>query len=221
MRVYTKKLDDDSYDSSSRVDVNVPVINFYGTSEQYYLAYGDRIRYEWFDYPMNGNQAGENDTPEGNISVRVNYYVDNLRPKAEAALAIADANWGTKADYYFTKRVTNGILCTIPIDIILGTYSGDYPVLHYAGEGSSGVTVTPLYDVNGNMYDVSIGLNRDDAVTGVINTDIHDSVKGSIDISGYEFCTDYSTGWVNNIVLRQEIIHLDLSDVPDHQVRPN
>ena len=221
VRVYTKKLDDDSYDSSSRVDVNVPVINFYGTSERYYLAYGDRIRYEWFDDPMNGNQAGENDTPAGNISVRVNYYVDNLRPKAEAALAIADANWGTKADYYFTKRVTNGILRTIPIDIILGTYSGDYPVLHYAGEGSSGVTVTPLYDVDGNMYDVSIGLNHSDAVAGVINTDIHKSANGSIDISGYEFCTDYSTGWVNNIVLRQEIVHLDLSDVPDHQVRPN
>lgn len=219
--VYTKKLDDDSYDSSSRIDVNVPVINFYGTQEQYYLAYGDRIRYEWFDYPMNGNQAGENDTPEGNISVRVNYYVDNLRPKAEAALNIAAANWGTKADYYFAKRVTNGILCTIPIDIILGTYSGDYPVLHYAGEGSSGATVTPLYDVNGNMYDVNVGLNRDDAVTGVVNTDIHRSVTGSIDISGYEFCTDYSTGWVNNIVLRQEIVHLDISDVPDHQVRPN
>ena len=221
VRVYTKKLDDDSYDSSSRVDVNVPVINFYGTSERYYLAYGDRIRYEWFDDPMNGNQAGENDTPAGNISVRVNYYVDNLRPKAEAALNIAAANWGTEADYYFAKRVTNGIVCTIPIDIILGTYSGDYPVLHYAGEGSSGVTVTPLYDDDGNMYNISIGLNRDDAVTGVVNTDIHRSVKGSIDISGYEFCTDYSTGWVNNIVLRQEIVHLDLSDVPDHQVRPN
>lgn len=219
--IYTKKLDDSSYDPSSRVDVNVPVINFYGTSERYYLAYGDRIRYEWFDYPMNGNQAGENDTPEGNISVRVNYYVDNLRPKAEAALNIAAANWGTEADYYFAKQVTNGILCTIPIDIILGTYSGDYPVLHYAGEGSSGVTVTPQYDADGNINNVFIDLNRSDAVTGVINTDIHKSANGSIDISGYEFCTDYSTGWVNNIVLRQEIIHLDLSDVPDHQVRPN
>ena len=218
---YTKKLDDNSYDSSSRVNVNVPVINFYGTQERYYLAYGDRIRYEWFDDPMNGNQAGKNDTPAGNISVRVNYYVDNLRPKAEAALAIADANWGTKADYYFAKDVNNGIFCTIPIDIILGTYSGNYPVLHYAGEGSSGVTVTPLYDNHGNMYNVSIDLNRDDAVRGVVNTDIHKSATGSIDISGYEFCTDYSTGWVNNIVLRQEIIHLDLSDVPDHQVRPN
>ena len=218
---YTKKTDDNYYDSSSRINVNVPVINFYGTWERYYLAYGDRIRYEWFDYPMNGNQAGENDTPEGNISVRVNYYVDNLRPKAEAALAIADANWGTKADYYFAKDVNNGIFCTIPIDIILGTYSGNYPVLHYAGEGSSGVTVTPLYDNHGNMYNVSIDLHRDDAVRGVVNTDIHKSATGSIDISGYEFCTDYSTGWVNNIVLRQEIVHLDLSDVPDHQVRPN
>ena len=74
---------------------------------------------------------------------------------------------------------------------------------------------------NGSIDNVSIGLNRDEAVTGVVNTDIHKSAKGSIDISGYEFCTDYSTGWVNNIVLRQEIIHLDLSDVPDHQVRPN
>ena len=220
VRIYTKKLDDDSYDSSSRVDVNVPVINFYGTSEWYYLAYGNRVPREWFDDPMNGNQAGENDTPEGNISVRVNYYVDNLRPKAKAALNIAAANWGTEADYYFAKRVTNGICSTIPIDIILGTYSGDYPVLHYAGEGSSGATVTPLYDVYGNMYDVSIGLNRDDAVTGVVNTDIHRSVKGSIDISGYEFCTDYSTGWVNNIVLRQEIVHLDISDVPDHRIQP-
>lgn len=221
VQVYTKKLDNDSYDSSSRVDVNVPVINFYGTSERYYLEYGNRVPREWFDNPMNGNQAGDNDTPAGNISVRVNYYVDNLRPKAEAALAIADANWGTKADYYFTKRVTNGILYTIPIDTILGTYSGDYPVLHYAGESSSGVTVTPLYDDNGNMYNISIGLNRGDAVTGVVNTDIHRSVTGSIDISGYEFCTDYNTGWVNNIVLRQEIVHLDISDVPDHQVRPN
>ena len=218
---YTKKTDDNYYDPSSRINVNVPVINFYGTWERYYLAYGDRIPYEWFDYPMTGNQAGENDTPAGNISVRVNYYVDNLRPKAEAALAIADANWGTKADYYFAKDVSNGIFCTIPIDIILGTYSGNYPVLHYAGEGSSGVTVTPLYDSHGNMYNVSIDLNRDDAVRGVENTDIHKSATGSIDISGYEFCTDYSTGWVNNIVLRQEIVHLDLSDVPDHQVRPN
>ena len=217
---YTKKTDDNYYDPSSRVNVNVPVINFYGTWERYYLAYGDRIRYEWFDYPMNGNQAGENDTPEGNISVRVNYYVDNLRPKAEAALAIADANWDTKADYYFTKDVTNGIFCTIPIDIILGTCSGDYPVLHYAGEGSSRFTVTPQHDAAGNAY-VSIDLDRDDAVIGVINTDIHNSATGSIDISGYEFCTDYYTGWVNNIVLRQEIVHLDLSDVPDHQVRPN
>ena len=170
---------------------------------------------------MNGNQAGENDTPEGNISVRVNYYVDNLRPKAEAALVIADANWGTKADYYFAKDVNNGIFCTIPIDIILGTCSGDYPVLHYAGKSRSGVTVTPLYDSDGNMYNISIDLNRDAAVRGVVNTDIHRSVKGSIDISGYEFCTDYNTGWVNNIVLRQEIVHLDISDVPDHQVRPN
>ena len=218
---YTKKTDDNYYDTSSRINVNVPVINFYGTWERYYLAYGDRIRYEWFDYPMNGNQAGENDTPAGNISVRVNYYVDNLRPKAEAALAIADANWGTKADYYFAKDVSNGIFCTIPIDIILGNYSGDYPILHYAGKSSSGVTVTPLYDSDGNMYNISIDLNRDAAVRGVVNTDIHKSANGSIDISGYEFCTDYSTGWVNNIVLRQEIVHLDLSDVPDHQVRPN
>ena len=218
---YTKKLDDNYYDSSSKFNVNVPVINFYGTWERYYLAYGDRIRYEWFDYPMNGNQAGENDTPEGNISVRVNYYVDNLRPKAEAALAIADANWGTKADYYFAKDVNNGIFCSIPIDIILGNYSGDYPILHYAGKNRSGVTVTPLYDSDGNMYNISIDLNRDAAVRGVVNTDIHRSVKGSIDISGYEFCTDYNTGWVNNIVLRQEIVHLDISDVPDHQVHPN
>ena len=217
---YTKKLDDDSYDSSSRIDVDVPVINFNGTWEQYYLAYGPRMRWEWFDDPMNGNQAGENDTPEGNISVRVNYYADNLRPKAEAALNIAAANWGTEADYYFAKRITNGTYCTIPIDIILGTYSGDYPVLHYAGEGSSGATVTPAYDVNGNMYGVHVELNRFDAVTGVINTDIHKSANGSIDISGYEFCTDYRTGWVNNMVLRQEIIHLDLSDVPDHPIRP-
>ena len=220
VNVYTKKLDDDSYDSSSRINVRVPVLNFYGVQEQYYLAYGPRIRWEWFDDPMNGNQAGENDTPEGNISVRVNYYVDNLRPKAEAALAIADANWGTEADYYFTKDVTTGLCCTVPLDIIFGTYSGDYPILHYAGEGSSGATVTPLYDINGNMYNVSITLNRPDAVTGVINTDIHKSANGSIDISGYEFCTDYSTGWVNNIVLRQEIIHLDLSDVPDHRIQP-
>ena len=217
---YTKKLDDDSYDSSSRIDVDVPVINFNGTWEQYYRAYGPRMRWEWFDDPMNGNQAGENDTPEGNISVRVNYYADNLRPKAEAALNIAAANWGTEADYYFAKRITNGTYCTIPIDIILGTYSGDYPVLHYAGEGSSGATVTPAYDVNGNMYGVHVELNRSDAVTGVINTDIHKSANGSIDISGYEFCTDYSTGWVNNMVLRQEIIHLDLSDVPDHRIQP-
>lgn len=216
---YTKKLDDGSYDSSSRVNVNVPVINFHGTWEQYYLAYGNRITYEWWDYPMNGNQAGENDTPEGNISVRVNYYVDNLRPKAEAALAIADANWGTEADYYFTKRVTDGTFCTVPIDIILGTYSGDYPVSHYAGEGSSRFTVTPHHDAAGNAY-VSIDLDRDDAVIGVISTDIHNSATGSIDISGYEFCTDYSTGWVNNIVLRQEIVHLDLSDVPDHRIQP-
>ena len=74
---------------------------------------------------------------------------------------------------------------------------------------------------NGSIDNVSISLNRDEAVTGVINTDIHKSANGSIDISGYEFCTDYSTGWVNNIVLRQEIVHLDISDVPDHQVRPN
>ena len=220
VNVYTKKLDDDSYDSSSRINVRIPVLNFYGVHEQYYLTYGNRIPYEWFDDPMNGNQAGKNDTPEGNISVRVNYYVDNLRPKAEAALNIAAANWGTEADYYFTKQVTTGICCTIPLDIIFGTYSGDYPVLHYAGEGSSGATVTPLYDINGNMYNVSITLNRPDAVTGVINTDIHKSANGSIDISGYEFCADYSTGWVNNMVLRQEIIHLDLSDVPDHRIQP-
>lgn len=220
VNVYTKKLDDDSYDSSSRINVRIPVLNFYGVHEQYYLTYGNRIPYEWFDDPMNGNQAGKNDTPEGNISVRVNYYVDNLRPKAEAALNIAAANWGTEADYYFTKQVTTGICCTIPLDIIFGTYSGDYPVLHYAGEGSSGATVTPLYDINGNMYNVSITLNRPDAVTGVINTDIHKSANGSIDISGYEFCADYSTGWVNNMVLRQEIVHLDLSDVPDHRIQP-
>lgn len=219
VHIYTKKLDDDSYDSSSRIEVNVPVINFHGTWEQYYLAYGDQIRYEWFDYPMNGNQAGENDTPEGNISVRVNYYVDNLRPKAEAALAIAAANWGTEADYYFKKHVTDGTFCTIPIDIILGTYSGDYPVSHYAGESSSRFTVTPHHDAAGNAH-VSIDLDRDDAVICVINTDIHNSATGSIDISGYEFCTDYSTGWVNNIVLRQEIVHLDISDVPDHRIQP-
>ena len=217
---YTKKHDANSYDSSSRVNVNVPVINFHGTWEQYYLTYGHRIPYEWWNYPMNGNQAGENDTPEGNISVRVNYYVDNLRPKAEAALAIADANWDTEADYYFAKHVTDGIFCTVPLDIILGTYSGDYPVLHYAGKGSSGVTVTPQYDADGNIDNVFIDLNYWDAVAGVINTDIHKSANGSIDISGYEFCTDYRTGWVNNIVLRQEIVHLDLSDVPDHRIQP-
>ena len=218
---YTAKKDEEYYNTSTRFYVNVPVLQFRGTYEYYDLAFGKNIKREWFDNPMNGNQAGENDTPEGNIRARVNYFLDNLKPKAQAALDTAISNGTNEADYYFKKTTTNGILYNIPLDIIFGKYSGDYPIYHYAGTASSGATYTPEYNSNGSLRTLYVDLNRDNAVYNVENKDMHKSANGSIDITGYDFCTDYSTGWKNNLVLRQEIVHLNIEEVPDHQIIPN
>lgn len=56
---------------------------------------------------------------------------------------------------------------------------------------------------------------------------LHRSVPtaSDFDLSDYEFAADMTTGWVNTnngpLVLRQTVIDIDLSDVPDHQITPN
>lgn len=216
-KTYDETNNDYEYDRSTSINVNVPCLNFYGKFEYYYLAVGNKVKYEWWDYPMNGNQAGDNNTPEANIAVRVDYYNKNLKPKAMAALDTAIAAWDdSTSDYYFKKYETSGLLYQIPLDIVLGVYSGDYYKKSYHGTSHSGLDV--YEDSNGKQI---IELKRDQAVFGVETIDYHTSAKGSIDISGYEYCSDYSTGWFNNIVLRNSIVYLNESEIPDHQIRIN
>lgn len=217
--IYTKRTESGDYDTSSRFYVSVPTIRFSGAFKYWCFGYGSKQKYEWFDNPMNGNQAEDNDTPSGNIGVRLKYYWDKLLPKAKAALETAKANWGnTDADYFF-RECTQNETFQIPFDLILGKCSGNYPVEHYTGTQYSQAEYSETY-YNGKVSRIDVSFPRDKAMMCEEVTELHKSVGASnVDISGYEFCTDFSTGWVDNVVLRQEIVHLDLSDVPDHQIK--
>lgn len=198
------------YDTNTRVNVYVRELQFYGTTEYYRLnASGHGHNYtEWWDRSM----VQVADTIEDIINFHVNYVNEHLMPSALNAYNIALSHYGdgdTSEGYWYEKRTTNGWLYKIPLDIIFGKCSGNYPVEHYTGTSSSKFTVPQSLSKEYVIFD------RDDCYTNSSQIDLHESVSGSIDISGYEYCSDYSTGWwMNGIVLRQEIIPLDLDEVP-------
>lgn len=208
--VYTKR-DGDYYDTSTKIRASVPQITFNYTETSYYEC----KQGEWFDNPMNGNQDPNGNTPAGNIKARVDYYLQNLKPNALKALAEAKNNWNvTDNNTWGFKKQSSNLKFSIPFDMLVGNCSGDYPVTHY--------------DYNGVAYAVA-DKNSAGSVIGVRweremneKIELHKALKTSINIEGYEFCKDFSTGWVGgNMVLRQEIKHIDISDVPDHRIYPS
>ena len=211
---------------------SVPIIRFTYTKE-YYAPYDNRgvARKEWTGYCREGRIAGENSTPEEEMMIRINIaqtYEPNARQWHETALK----NWGKtnqegnaeKLGVWVQPMVIKDIQIDVPLDVILGNFMGDLTYVSYSAQpkNSSGIKVVTSDDGRTAVmlnsfgeYDCPLHPN---SLSPILRSKHFKTVhiESNINISGYEFCTDYSTGWFNNLVLRQEIVHLDLSDVPDH-----
>ena len=188
---------------------------------------------------ITGRAAGANSTPGDEIMYRVNKALTECVPKSKALLAETLTNGFKTAKEAHTEglnrwmqRYTSDRLYSygwssqysyryIPLDVIFGNMTGNLKYVYNnisMPKDSSGMAI----------YENSVGgLNAALNKFGQYDSDrevikfVEVPLESNLDITGYEFCSDYRTGWFNNLVLRQEIVHLDLSDVPDHPIRPN
>ena len=102
------------------------------------------------------------------------------------------------------------------------------PVHVYDYSENQGFEVRPLINSEGEAYNYSVDYKTPGNSSYVhYKTGMHKSLPtpAEVDLTDYEFCMDYSTGWVNvnsnPLVLRQTVIDIDLSEVPDHQISIN
>ena len=156
--------------------------------------------------------------------------------QALAARTTALENWGKtfedNVEYYYERTYTpynkshDGM--TIPLDLIFSKIPSekfDYPVRVYDYSENQGFEVSPLIDSEGEAYNYSVDYKTPSNYRYMhYKTGMHKSLPTpvEVDLTDYEFCMDYSTGWVNvnsnPLVLRQTVIDIDLSEVPDHQI---
>lgn len=178
-------------------------------------------------------------TPANGIKTRMDAALEYDMPQALAARTTALENWGkTVADnveYYYERiykpynDLNDGM--TIPLDLIFSKIPSekfDYPVRIYDYSENQGFEVKPWINTEGEAVSYSVDYKTPGSSKYVYyKTGMHKSLPtpAEVDLTDYEFCMDYSTGWVNTnsnpLVLRQTVIDIDLSEVPDHQISIN
>lgn len=233
---------DPTGDPAKATTKNVPVFYMYFNQEYYEFKYrrggtsGNIATHVEF-------RSGESHlpyrpdpyTPANGIKTRMDAALEYDMPNALAARTTALENWGkTIADnveYYYERMYKSNEGLAIPLDLIFGKIPSekfDYPVQVYDYSENQGFEVTPHVDSEGEAYSCTVNYKMPgDSSYLYYKTDIHKSLPtpSEIDLTDYEFCTDYSTGWENTnsnpLVLRQTVIDIDLSEVPDHQISIN
>ena len=178
-------------------------------------------------------------TPANVIKTRTDAVLEYDVSQALAARTTALENWGKtfedNVEYYYERTYTpynnshDGM--TIPLDLIFSKIPSekfDYPVRVYDYSENQGFEVRPLINSEGEAYNYSVDYKTPGNSSYVhYKTGMHKSLPtpAEVDLTDYEFCMDYSTGWVNvnsnPLVLRQTVIDIDLSEVPDHQISIN
>ena len=179
------------------------------------------------------------DTPANVIKTRTDavleYDVSQVLTARTAALENCGETFEDNVEYYYERTYTpynnshDGM--TIPLDLIFGKIPSekfDYPVHVYDYSENQGFEVRPLINSEGEAYNYSVDYKTPGNSSYVhYKTGMHKSLPtpAEVDLTDYEFCMDYSTGWVNvnsnPLVLRQTVIDIDLSEVPDHQISIN
>ena len=110
---------------------------------------------------MNGNWAGDDDTPSGNIRVRVNKYLE-CAEVVRGYLDEAVSNWGkTSADgvkYWVEPVKHTNVNRIIPLDVVLGKAGTGctFPVEKYKPKDSSDFEATPIYVGEDTFYGVNV-----------------------------------------------------------------
>lgn len=178
-------------------------------------------------------------TPANVIKTRMDATLEYDTPQALAARTTALENWGKtiedNVEYYYEQIYKSyndshdGM--TIPLDLIFSKIPSekfDYPVRIYDYSENQGFEVKPRINTEGEAVSYSVDYKTPGNSSYVYyKTGMHKSLPtpAEVDLTDYEFCMDYSTGWVNTssnpLVLRQTVIDIDLSEVPDHQISIN
>lgn len=211
LNVYTKKSDDSSYDTSSKVTTYVDILRFNYTASSRVLKSSPTV------YEGLSGVRPTTESVKDHVDYRINSVLNYTMPKAKSDYDKMIEDW----DSYTQPQSTSSAII-IPIDLILGRRKGVLPYKFCcAKSGSKDTIVRPEYYSDGrlkNLYiipDMEVALNNETEIVA------EPLVKGNIDLTGYEYGYDKRTGWYNNLILRQEIIHLDISDVPDHPILAN
>lgn len=212
VNVYTKKIDDSSYDTSSQVTTYVDVLRF---------NYGHTFRVLKSSPTIYKGLSGTRPTTESvkdHVDYRINSVLNYTMPKAKSDYDRMIEDWGS-----YTEQRTNSSAIVIPIDLILGRRKGILPYKFSRGKtGNKDVIIRPEYFSDGRLKDLYIIPNEEVALNKETEIVAEPLIKGNtIDLTGYEYGYDKRTGWYNNIILRQEIVHIDLSDVPNHPILAN
>lgn len=167
---------------------------------------------------------------EGRCSAAAQLVSENARPLIDSALINFNKTTGDGFNSWYelvtrmTGLVVNNAKRPQTYQIPLACLFGNMPpeaMGYQAQRELDGVDDTFSVTVSGNSYNKKFfTLPTRETVTYNPYPD-----GFNIDLTGYEFCKDYTTGWVNTnngpLVLRQTTIDIDLSDVPDHQITPN
>lgn len=212
VNVYTKKIDDSSYDTSSQVTTYVDVLRF---------NYGRTYKFLKSSPTVYKGLSGTPPTTESvkdYVDYRINSVLNYTMPKAKSDYDRMMEDWDS-----YTKLQTNTSSIVVPIDLILGRRKGIIPYKFSGGKtGNKDVIIRPEYFSDGRLKDLYIIPDMEAALNKETEIVAEPLIKGNnIDLTGYEYGYDKRTGWYNNLILRQEIIHLDISDVPDHPILAN
>lgn len=155
------------------------------------------------------------------VNYRINAAVNYNMPKAKSDYDKMLEDW----DSYTVLKTSSSDAWSIfiPIDLILGRRKGVLPYKFSCAEtGNKDVKIHTTHYGDGSLEELYIIPDIEAAWGRQTEIVAEPLIKdNTIDLTGYEYGYDKSTGWYNNLILRQEIVHLDLSDVPDHQVQPN
>lgn len=184
----------------------------------------------WEEYKGYDDDALIPEVMEGRCSTAAQLVSEKARPLIDSALTNFNKTTGDGLDswYELVTRMTgitvNGVKQPQVYRIPLACLFGDMPpeaMGYRAIKWLDGVDDTFSVTTDGD------NINKKFFTLPVGESLIYNPYPNgfNIDLTGYEFCKDYTTGWVNTnngpLVLRQTVIDIDLSDVPDHQITPN
>lgn len=183
-------------------NISVPCIKFSITTEYDYLKYDSKYRSEWIDDYF--YYKTKPTTPESAIKQRVDAALKFL-PNAYEALAEAESGENSMIGIVHSN---NTKWVSVPLGSILGTDKVQYKIKKKDYADCSG------FELDGSIVRLNNLFNNVDMRIEVRSLD----EGGTINVDGYD-----TTGgrWYNNLLVRNAVIPLDLSDIPDHQVRPN